>query len=86
MTIGIEMLIGFVGLCIAVMTFLIGRQNAAKKDGATLAEIRTSLEYVRAEVKYIREKLEKQEDRYDSQFQRVYDRIAEHEKVYHAKG
>ena len=50
----------------------------AKNDDASLEGMRKDVEYMMKDIKYIWEQLEKSNDRYTNEFQRVYTQIEDH--------
>ena len=86
MTTGVEILIGVIGVAVACLTFFAGRQGAAKSDGAAFAELKIGNEYIRRDIGQLTVKLDKQNEHFDNEILRIYDKLAEHEKTYHKEG
>ena len=77
-SIEIGMLIALTGSIVGLVTFLAGRQSAAKKDGEFWGTLKTDIDYIKRDVSYTRSVLDAYSKKNDAAIARLHKRIDDH--------
>ena len=95
----VEIIVGLVGVAIAIATFFIGRTTAAHSSGREIGEIKSTLEHIKLDLKYFTREMKKEFSESKSELKnsirreeesrieadrRIHARIDEHIATFHS--